>query len=85
MTHWLTSNEGRGDPRSRNASRAALCLAPLHQSDGGHAYRDGLAWPIEDEPHEEAMPDPLLPRLLAARFFFIVVVAVLAAAAQVFA
>jgi hypothetical protein len=46
-------NEGRQCAGSLAASRAALGLPPLHQMDGGHEVRHGIAWPIErDTPIE---------------------------------
>lgn len=47
--NWTTNNEGRGDPRSRDASRAAL---GLHQGDGGHRISRGNS--IRLEPPAEA-------------------------------
>jgi hypothetical protein len=47
--NWTTDNEGRADPRSRDASRAAL---GLHQGDGGHRVSRGNS--IRLEPPEEA-------------------------------
>lgn len=47
--NWTTNREGRDDPRSRDASRAAL---GLHQGDGGHCIEDGQS--IRLEPPAEA-------------------------------
>lgn len=57
MTRWwleLNEGEGRGDPFCLNASRAALCLAPLDQREGGIEYRHGLAFRVEPQDREPA-------------------------------
>lgn len=53
MAHFACSDQGRNCPQCLNASRAAIGLAPLHQKDGGHEYRDGVVFPLEDGPQEE--------------------------------
>jgi hypothetical protein len=57
MTRWwleLDEGEGRGDPFCLNASRTALCLAPLDQREGGIEYRHGLAFRVEPHDREPA-------------------------------
>lgn len=84
-------DEGRACAAAHESARALLSRLTLQQKDGGETVRDQLTFPLVVD-RTEQMPerfrlkrDPLLSRLLAARFLFIVVLAVLAAAAQVFA
>lgn len=51
---WTTNNEGRADPRSRTASRAAL---GLHQDDGGHQVSRGNSVRLHP-PEEDDLTEP---------------------------
>jgi hypothetical protein len=67
-------NEGRQCAGSLAASRAALGLPPLHQMDGGHEVRHGIAWPIERDTAPESPESAAHKALAVACILFAIVV-----------
>jgi hypothetical protein len=78
-------DQGRRCSASCEITSALFSRLMLHQGDGGHEFRGGVVFPIEQKPAPKPprMPAPVR-RLLWARFLLILLVAVLAAAVQVF-